>query len=62
MKLIFGGGGVDRLSRLDLCYSCDFFFLAVDADASLAAPHPSVDSRGRNPTGETLLLLLLSHL
>lgn len=46
MKLIFGGGGggVERLSRLDFFFLFFLFFLAVDAEASLAAPHPSVDS------------------
>lgn len=47
MKLIFGGdaggGGVERLSRLDF-FILVIFFLAVDAEASLAVPHPSVDS------------------
>lgn len=45
MKLIFGGGGgVEHLSRLDFSFFILIIFLAVDAEASLAAPHPSVDS------------------
>lgn len=44
MKLIFGGGGggVERLSHFFFLFL--LFFWAVDAEASLAALHPSVDS------------------